>query len=149
MYSLTQPGVASDIISRMAQLSPDAKPQWGKMNVSQMLAHCQAPLLVALGEKQMKSNLIGKLFGAMIKKKMLQEAPFKKNLPTDPAFVIKDQRSFASERKQLQTLLQRFARSGGSVIVAKKHSMFGTMTPDEWGILSWKHLDHHFRQFGV
>src|SRR5579864_8592473 len=77
MYSLTQPGVASDVISRMAQLSPDAKAQWGKMNVSQMLAHCQAPLLVALGEKQMKSNLTGKLFGGMIKKKMLRDAPFK------------------------------------------------------------------------
>jgi hypothetical protein len=149
MYNLIQPGVASDIINRMAQLSPDTKAQWGKMNVSQMLAHCQAPLLVALGEKQMKSNLIGKLFGSMIKKRMLQDAPFKKGLPTDPSFIVKDERNFASERKQLMALLQRFARKGGSVVVARKHAMFGPMTPEEWGILSWKHLDHHFRQFGV
>jgi len=149
MYSLTQPGVASDIIGRMAQLSPDAKAHWGKMNVSQMLAHCQAPLLVALGEKQMKSNLTGKLFGSMIKKKMLQDAPFKKGLPTDPSFVVKDERNFSQERKQLMALLQRFARKGGAIIVARKHAIFGQMTPEEWGILTWKHLDHHFRQFGV
>jgi hypothetical protein len=149
MYSLIQPGVASDIMNRMVQLSPDAKPQWGKMNVSQMLAHCQAPLLVALGEKQMKSNMVGSLFGSMIKKSMLADKPFKKSLPTDPGFIIKDERNFARELHQLQTLLLRFARSGGSIIVAKKHSMFGQMTPDEWGILFWKHFDHHFRQFGV
>jgi len=149
MYSLLQPGVASDIMNRMVQLSPDAKPQWGKMNVSQMLAHCQAPLLVALGEKQMKSNLIGMLFGSMIKKRMLQDEPFKKSLPTDPGFVVRDERNFANERKKLQALLLRFARSGSSIIVVKKHSMFGQMTPDEWGILFWKHFDHHFRQFGV
>jgi hypothetical protein len=25
----------------------------------------------------------------------------------------------------------------------------GKMTPEEWAILMYKHLDHHLRQFGV
>jgi len=29
------------------------------------------------------------------------------------------------------------------------HSFFGKLTPEEWAILSYKHLDHHLRQFGV
>ena len=149
MYNLMQPGVPSDLISRLAQLPPDATSQWGKMNVSQMLAHCQVPLLVALGEKQVKSNWMGPLIGGMVKKQMLKDAPFKKNLPTDPAFLVKDERNFAREHGQLWSLLQRFARADGNIIVVKKHPLFGEMSPEEWGMLFYKHCDHHFRQFGV
>ena len=149
MYSLIQPGVASDLIGRLAQLKPDAQAQWGKMKVSQMLAHCQVPIQVALGEKQLKRSMLGKLMGGMIKKRMLNEAPFKHNLPTDPHFIVKDERNFAGERLQLQTLLQRFARSGSGIIVVKQHPLFGDMSVEEWGLLFWKHLDHHLRQFNV
>ena len=149
MYSLIQPGVASDLIGRLAQLPPDAKPQWGKMSVSQMLAHCQVPLQVALGEKELKRRAIGVLFGGMAKKRLLSEAPFKHGLPTDPGFVVKDKRDFDKERRQLQALLQRVARSGPGIITAREHPFFGHMTAEEWGILTWKHLDHHLRQFNV
>ncbi|MDZ4803510.1 MAG: DUF1569 domain-containing protein [Candidatus Eisenbacteria bacterium] len=27
--------------------------------------------------------------------------------------------------------------------------IFGNLSVDEWGKLSWKHLDHHLRQFGA
>jgi hypothetical protein len=30
-----------------------------------------------------------------------------------------------------------------------KHPFFGPMTAEEWGIISYKHLDHHLKQFGV
>ena len=149
MYSLIQPGVPSDIINRLAQLSPDAKPRWGKMSVSQMLAHCQVPLQVAMGEKPLKRHWMGKLFGKMAKKQMLADAPVKKNLPTDPSYVVKDERDFYKERQQLQSLLQRFARSGPAIIVIKEHPFFGPMTVDEMGVLFWKHLDHHLQQFNV
>ncbi|TPW11975.1 MAG: hypothetical protein FD129_1557, partial [bacterium] len=29
------------------------------------------------------------------------------------------------------------------------HPFFGNLNIDEWGRLSWKHLDHHLRQFGA
>ncbi len=149
MYSLVQPGVASDLIGRLAQLPPNAKAQWGKMSVSQMLAHCQVPLQVALGEKQIKRRFIGRIFGGKYKKIFLSEPPLKHGLPTDPSFVVKDDRDFDKERRKLQALLQRFARSGPEIIVAREHPFFGHMTVDEWGILSWKHLDHHLQQFNV
>jgi len=33
--------------------------------------------------------------------------------------------------------------------VAHPHSFFGRMTPDEWAVLMYKHVDHHLRQFGA
>lgn len=29
------------------------------------------------------------------------------------------------------------------------HPVFGDFTKDQWGIMQWKHLNHHFEQFGV
>jgi hypothetical protein len=149
MGNLFKSSAVTGILDRLSKLTPDSKPKWGKMNVSQMLAHCQVPLQAALGEKQLKRTLIGVLFGGIAKKQMMKEGPFKQNLPTDPSFVVKDDRQFEKKRQQLQTLIQRFASSDAPGIAAKRHPFFGKMTSEEWGILSWKHLDHHLRQFGV
>jgi hypothetical protein len=56
MKNLFEPDMANDIVSRINKLQPSARQLWGKMNVSQMLAHCQAPLLVALGDKKNKTE---------------------------------------------------------------------------------------------
>jgi Protein of unknown function (DUF1569) len=149
MYSLLQPGVPSDIINRLAQLQPDSKAQWGKINLCQMLAQCQAMLQLALGEKKERRSLSGIFYGGAAKKHMLQETTFKNELPTDTDVLVKAEDDFITERRQLQSLLQRFARNGAATLVAKQHPFFGKMTAEEWGILSWKHIDHHLQQFGV
>ena len=45
---LTLPEVNAHIIARINKLSPSTPSQRGKMTVSQMLAHCQAQMRVAL-----------------------------------------------------------------------------------------------------
>lgn len=149
MQNLFQPESATGIVMRIARLKPTAIALWGKMNVAQMLAHCKAPLEVALGDRILKHSLIGWLFGKMAKKQMLQKGPFKHNLPTDASFLVKDNRNFADEQDKLLTLIRRFAETEPASIAKKIHPFFGKMSSDEWGILQWKHLDHHLRQFGV
>ena len=149
MENLFDAASATKILNRLDRLPPDATQRWGKMNVAQMLAHCQAPLKVALGELQLNHSLFGKLFGGIAKKQMLKPGPFKQNLPTAPQFKVIDQRNFESEKVALKLLIQRFATADVNSIVARKHPFFGSMTSDEWGILQWKHLDHHLTQFGV
>lgn len=39
--------------------------------------------------------------------------------------------------------------TGRSSITCHEHPFFGKMTGEDWGHLMYKHLDHHFRQFGV
>ena len=46
------------IISRLSSVRPDARRQWGRMDVAQMLAHCQVPLRVAMGDVTIKRGLI-------------------------------------------------------------------------------------------
>ena len=59
------------IISRLNQLTSDSKALWGKMNVSQMIVHCQQPLLVSEGKLEVKRTLLGMVVGKMMKKKFL------------------------------------------------------------------------------
>lgn len=48
----------------------------------------------------------------------------------------------------LHALIDRFAEKTPSEDWAA-HPAFGPLSGREWDVLSWKHLDHHLRQFGV
>jgi hypothetical protein len=99
------------IIERINKLTPDTNAMWGKMTVAQMLAHSQTTIEVALGERKLKGGLIGFLFGKIAKKKLVKDEPFKKNLPTAPSFIIKNERNFYEEKNKLIKLIQRFGKT--------------------------------------
>ncbi len=44
MKSLFNPEVHAEVLSRIDNLSEGSKRQWGKMEIGQMLYHCQFPL---------------------------------------------------------------------------------------------------------
>lgn len=148
MKSLYNPASNQDIIDRINQLSPHSLSHWGKMTVSQMMEHCQAPIKVAFGELTLKQNLIGLLFGRIAKKKLVEDKPFDPNIPTAKEFIITHEPDFDVAKTALIDRVSRF-QQGPSVIKNLKHPFFGPMTPEEWDISQWKHLDHHLRQFGV
>jgi hypothetical protein len=90
------------MLGRIDAVRADSVRQWGKMHTAQMLAHCQQPLRVALGELPLKRSLIGFLFGRLAKKKLLAPKPWKRGLPTAPEFRITDARDFAEEKTRLR-----------------------------------------------
>jgi hypothetical protein len=137
------------ILDRINRLTPKSTALWGKMNATQMLAHCQVAPLVAFGEKKLKRGIVGFLFGRLAKKSLLKSEPFGKNLPTGPDFIIKQTLDFEEERLKLILLVKRFADFGPDSLSNEPHPFFGKLTKQEWDILNYKHLDHHLRQFGV
>jgi uncharacterized protein DUF1569 len=139
----------NDIINRLDQLHPNSKPMWGKMSVSQMLAHCIVPTKISTGDIQNKQNIFGILFGKLAKKRMVSEKPFKKNLPTDPTFIVKHNPDFYESQQELKALIQKLYDTDKKELLQRKHPFFGKLTLDEWGLLNYKHFDHHLRQFGV
>lgn len=150
MKSLFNLADNNEVIVRIEKLDASAHAAWGKMNVAQMLNHCQEPIMVAFGQKQHKRQLIGMLFGKMAKKQILDnDKPLKKGLPTSPGFAIKDEHNFETERTKLINLVRRFAEKGPAAITKNIHPFFGKMTVHDWNKMMYKHLDHHLRQFGV
>lgn len=149
MKNLFDPSAAADIFSRFEKLQSDSKALWGKMNAAQMLAHIQVPTQVALGDRKLKQSLPGLLFGRIAKKKLLSDKPFPTGLPTDASFLMRGEYDFQTEKQKALALLKRLSVGGEAGLTKNTHPFFGKMTADEWGILTWKHLDHHLRQFGI
>jgi hypothetical protein len=137
------------LLDRLDRLTSDSPRQWGKMTPGQMLAHCASALDVANGDQPRKHKLIGRLLGPLVRKKMLGDAPFPRNSPTDPGFVIRDDRDFAAEKARVRAAVARFVELGPDHAATSTHSFFGKLSGPDWGCLMGKHLDHHLRQFGL
>lgn len=145
--NLFDPAVKQEIITRINKLTPELQRQWGKMNVAQMLAHLQIPMGVALGTNTVKGNWLMKLILPLFKKKLYNETPWKQGLPTDKSFVMTGlEKDFDAEKNQLLEKIKQFSESA---IVGEKHPVFGKLTKENWSKATWKHIDHHLKQFGV
>ena len=149
MKNLFNKDVYDEVIQRMNALTPQTERKWGKMDVSQMLAHCKEAFKVPLSDKKMPRMLIGLILGWMIKSKLYNESPWKQNLPTAPNFIIKDERDFEKEKQGLTELVNKFYHGGVENVGKFPHPMFGSFTSEQWGMSMYKHLDHHLKQFGV
>jgi hypothetical protein len=144
--NLFDPAVKQEIIERINKLTPQSQRQWGKMDVGQMLAHCQMPLGVAVGKHTLKRNFFLSLIGPLFKKQLYNDKPFKRNLPTDKSFIMTDSKDFEKEKEGLLQMINSFSEIAMS---DAPHPFFGKLTKEEWSKGTWKHLDHHLQQFGV
>jgi len=145
--NLFDPEVKREIINRINRLTPDSKPLWGKMNVSQMLAHLQVPIGVAVGRHKLKRSLFGKIMGPIARPMLYNHKPFRRALPTDKSFIMTGtDKVFETEKMNLLHMVQGFSESA---LVNEPHPFFGKLTAEQWSKGTWKHLDHHLQQFGV
>lgn len=150
MESLFEKRIVQKYIERIHLLTPQTQPQWGRMDVAQMLAHCQAPIKIASGELIPKINPIVRfLFGKTAKKQLVNDPEFKRNIPTFSEAKITDRRVFEYERTRLVQAIEAFQQKGPAGLTREPHPFFGEMTVGDWDLLQVKHLDHHLRQFGV
>ena len=149
MKSLFDASDRSALEARIRAIGPGNQRLWGKMNAAQALCHCQRPLETAVGDKPAKQAFLGKIITPLIRKTVLGEKPFGKNSPTDPTFVVSDERELGAERDQLLALIDRFVARGPEAAGKATHSFFGKLSGAEWGVLMYKHIDHHLQQFGA
>ncbi|GEQ85612.1 hypothetical protein ULMS_11200 [Patiriisocius marinistellae] len=147
MKSIFTEEAFSEIKTRLNNLNEDAPRQWGKMTSGQMVHHCQLPLNVILEKEKfdMKPNWIVNL---LFKKSMYSDKPWRKNMPTAPGFKETEPRDFTSEKAKLDELIEELGTQREKENW-KPHPAFGKFTKEQWGKMQYKHLDHHFRQFGV
>lgn len=149
MKSLFDNQAYDEILARINQLSKSSERQWGKMEVGQMLHHCQFPLKISLGRYSMgKPSPLLKFMGKFFKKSLYNDKPWRQGLPTARGLKVVDDKDFNEEKKALLGLINDFHKEKD-----KKewdpHPAFGTFTPEQWGQMQYKHLDHHLRQFNV
>ncbi len=146
--TIFDPIVAHELRTRVAELGAANAREWGTMTAAQAMAHCATGLEFAVGDRTAPRMFIGRVLGSLIKPLALGRGEMRRNSPTVPDLVVQDERELEAEKQRVLTLVDRFVAGGRAGCTTSPHSFFGRMNPDEWGVLMYKHLDHHLRQFG-
>lgn len=148
MKTLFEKSTQEEVISRINMLHENSTAQWGKMNVFQMLKHCTRWDEMIHQNKKYKRAFIGILLGKMLLRNELKnDNPMRQNNPTIPELIVKEtQGDFQSEKTKWILSIQKYAQYSfpdNSFV----HPFFGKMTKEQIGYHSYKHTDHHLRQF--
>ncbi len=142
--------VSTETIQRINQLTSTATPSWGRMTVSQMLAHCNVMYEMVYDNKHPKANIFLKIFlKAFVKNSVVNETPYKHNQKTAPAFLITGSKNFIGERTRLINYITKTQQMGEDYFHNRESHYFGVLSKTEWNNMFYKHLDHHLTQFGV
>lgn len=142
-----------EIVARINNLTPDAKAVWGKMNVNQMICHCTDALRGCLGELDNRTDESNFLSRSLLKFLVLYVIQIPKEVPTSKRV---DQvngdgtkpTNFESDRKTLLEFMEKVTTKPDD-FAWLPHFRFGALNRNQWGILHYKHIDHHLKQFGV
>lgn len=140
---------SEEMLNRIDKLSLNSKPQWGKMDVAQMLAHCSAFQDIAMGYSFPARGWLGILIGNFVKPILYNDKPLAKNMSTIPTILIEDAKEFETEKERLKQKIITFQNNGPEKCTTHPHPFFGKLTSEQWGKGIYKHLDHHLKQFGV
>lgn len=148
--SIFQADICEQVIARIEQLTHTTQPQWGKMNVAQMLAHCNVTYEMVYEDKHPKpAALLRLILKLMVKPTVVGEAPYKHNSRTAPQFLVSSEKDFTQEKSRLIHYIRKTQQLGKDHFEGKASHSFGALTSTEWNNMFYKHLDHHLRQFGV
>ena len=84
-----------------------------------------------------------------VRKHVVNEIPYAKNVGTAPEFKIKINKNFEDEKQRLCNFIKKVHSEGRKNFEGRISHSFNKMTAEEWNNMFYKHLDHHLRQFGV
>ncbi len=139
-----------ETFKRLEKLNYMSKPQWGKMNAAQMLAHLNVAYDLAYDRIPYKSSGFKRfILKLLVKPLVVGEKPYKKNSHTAPEFIIADERDFEKEKSKFIDNVKQTEAHGTKHFEGKVSTSFGPMSAKEWSNQFYKHIDHHFTQFGV
>jgi hypothetical protein len=144
--SVWNPHTRRDLLERLERLAPDTRPRWGKMNAAQMVAHLTNWARMADGELSTKEMRLPLRY-TPLKQIVIYWLPFPKGVPTAPELIAGEPEDWAKGTAALREHIGSFDTD--SKTEWPMHPAFGKLTPRAWGVLCYRHIDHHFRQFGV
>ena len=150
LANIFEKSASEGVIARINALSASTQPNWGKMTVGQMLAHCCVAYEMVYENKHPRPNTFVRFMLKMfVKPNVVNDKPYPKNGRTAPVFIISDERDFDTEKARLTNYITKTQALGEVAFDNKESHSFGNLTKTEWSNLFYKHIDHHLTQFGV
>lgn len=134
------------LIKRLDNIQPNAKKQWGQMNVAQMLHHLNLAIGSGIGYYQLedKSTFRSRGIDQFIVLNVLKRFPMETATPT--TLKVTETYNFNIEKTLLKEILEKaFVTKNNKEW--SSHTYFGKMSRKNWGKLIMIHCNHHFQQY--
>ena len=140
--------------SALHNLTEEAKPEWGIMTPQHMLEHLEDSYRIASGEIQDFEIATPEKYLDDVQATLWNYEPMPKNY-NFPFY--KEGELFSLKHEDLATAKQKlkeakkqyenfFVENPDAVT---KNAVFGELTKFEWKLMHRKHINHHFKQFGL
>lgn len=139
------------LVARVQNLNADTSPHWGKMTATEMLLHLNkvhaqllTPAVARSNQKTTARQLIIRWLVLYIMPHYPRGAKTPRQLNTKGTI---SKKAFEEQQQLFADTLRRFANH--TELIEHFHPYFGALSTRQWGLSSWKHADHHLRQFGL
>ena len=144
--SLLQTETKREIETRIARLTPTQPGRWGSLSAPQMIVHLTDSMKMANGDLSVEPKRVPLRYPPL-KQLVIYWLPFPKGVPTAPELLARAPTDWATNLAELLASIDRFAGRSGAASWPD-HPAFGRMSARQWGVLAYRHIDHHLRQFG-
>ncbi|HUQ47523.1 MAG TPA: DinB family protein [Gemmatimonadaceae bacterium] len=149
MHSLWNEVDRRNLLARIDKLAPNMRPVWGRMSAAQTVAHLADWFRMAIGAIRVESKNTPLRF-TPLKQLVIYVLPFPKNVPTAPELLKSEPGVWTEDTRDLKDLLRRTVQKQTDKNAKwPDHPAFGAITGEAWGVLGYRHTDHHLKQFGV
>lgn len=148
MRSIFQPSACEEVLARLDRLLPESPQKWGRMGAPEVLPHLADGLRQALGEipaKPVKSPLA--VFP--VNWLLIHVLPWPKGKAKSPGeFLKRKPTRWEADLSECKRLVKAVHLRGPHADWPTSPT-FGRISGASWGVLAYRHLDHHLRQFGA
>ncbi len=146
MPSLRDDKERQRLVERLSRVKAETRPGWGSLDAPRMMGHLRDSLDAGLGTLTVPRKGPWAFRHFPLKHLAVYVVPMPKNAKAPPELLGRALGSFDEERRRLLETMEKMATTPRGA--GPEHFLLGPMSYDQWNLLSWKHINHHLRQFG-
>ena len=146
--TLFDSSVRNDMHDRLKRLSATQSPLWGRFEAPRMVCHVRTGLELTLAAAAPRSAT-GLMARFPVNWMMIYMMPWPKaKAESPPELLVTEPGDWQQDVAQLHERIDQFERRSANDAWPESVG-FGQISGHAHGVLQYRHLDHHLRQFGV
>jgi len=135
------------LAERLGQVTSETKAEWGSFDAPRMMCHLADSLDAGLGKLEVPLAGPRAFRHFPLKHLAVHVVPMPKGAKAPPELLAGARGDFEEERRRVLRTMEEMAAA--PLGMGPEHFLLGRLSYDQWNRLSWKHIDHHLRQFGA